>query len=119
GLRACPAAVLGLPAESDVVAAGERPSPGEEEPLALVLERAQADSAEVRVETATLDTADARVRLAGRLRWPGLALEGGADINDPTLPGTDAWIGVALTIPLSGGSALAAAQGERSRQSLR
>jgi outer membrane protein TolC len=119
GASAGLALLLGLPAESDVVAAGERPSPAEEEPLALVLERAQAGSAEVRVETATLDTAEARVHLAGRLRWPGLALEGGADINDPTLPGTDAWIGVALTIPLSGGSALAAAQGERSRQSLR
>jgi outer membrane protein TolC len=118
GASAGLALLLGLPAESDLVAAGDRPSPAEEEPLALVLERVQAQSAEVRVETAQLAAADARVRLAGRLRWPGLSLEGGADINDPTLQGTDKWIGVALTIPLSGSSGLGAAQGDRSRQAL-
>ena len=119
GAAASLALLLGLPAGTEVVAAGERPPPAEEAPLALLLERAQADSAEVRIEKAALGTSEARVRLAGRLRWPGLSLEGGADINDPTLPGTDKWIGVALTVPLSGGSSLAAAQGERSRQTLR
>jgi len=119
GASAGLALLLGLAAESELQAAGERLAPAEEEPLAVVLDRAKADSAGVRVEAAGLHTAEARVRLARRSRWPGLGLEGGADFNDPTQEGTDKWVGVALTVPLSAGPALAAAQGERSRQALR
>src|SRR5262249_968159 len=103
----------------DLVAEGDPPSPAEEEPLATVLARAQADSSTVRLETAGLETAEARIGLAKRLRWPGLALEGGADIDDPTLPGADKWTGGALTVPWAAGRGPAAAEGERGRQALR
>src|SRR6185295_5249003 len=57
----------------------------------------------------------ARVDLTRRLRWPGFGVEAGADFDDPTQPGTDKWIGVALTIPFSGGPALERAEAEQAQ----
>lgn len=69
-----------------------------------------ATAAEARVRAA-----EAAVRVASAQRYPGIAVELGADRNDPTQPGTDRSVGVSVTVPLSAGPALAAARAERDR----
>jgi cobalt-zinc-cadmium efflux system outer membrane protein len=83
--------------------------------LETALLAALARSPEARAAEARVRAAEAAVRLASALRFPGLAVEGGADRNDPTQPGTDYSVGVSLTVPLSGGPALDIARGERDR----
>jgi outer membrane protein TolC len=59
--------------------------------------------------------AEASVRLASALRFPAISMELGADVDDPTQPGTDKSIGVSLTLPIGGGPGLGIAKGERDR----
>jgi len=59
--------------------------------------------------------AEAAVRLASALRFPGLVVEAGVDTNDPTQPGSDRSIGVSLSVPIGAGPALDIAKGERDR----
>lgn len=95
----------------------ERPLPAfEASPdLEAVLTVALVHSPAARAAEARVRSAEAAVRLASALRFPGVAVAAGADRNDPTQPGTDRSIGVSLTVPLGAGPALAIARGERDR----
>ncbi len=60
-------------------------------------------------------SAEAAVRLAAALRFPGIVVQAGVDTNDPTQPGSDRSIGVSLSVPIGAGPALEIARGERDR----
>ncbi len=86
-------------------------SPGLEAASAAAFARSPAaKAAEARVVAA-----EAAVRLAAALRFPGIAVEAGVDLNDPTQPGSDRTIGVSLSVPIGAGPALDIARGERDR----
>lgn len=82
-----------------------------EQSIAIALVRSPA----ARAAEARLKAAEASLRLAQALRFPGLAVDVGADRNDPTQPGTDRSIGVSLTVPLSAGPGVLVAKAERDR----
>ena len=94
-----------------------RPLPAfENEPeLEVAMTAALAHSPAALAAEARVTSAEAAVRLASALRFPGIAVGVGADRNDPTQPGTDRSIGVSLTVPLSSGPALALARSDRDR----
>jgi len=57
----------------------------------------------VRLAAARVSSAGARVVEAKSAQWPELSIEGEADIDDPTLPGTDLRAMLVVGIPLFGG----------------
>jgi len=95
----------------------QRPLPAfeTEPPLEVASARALARSPAAKAAEARVLSAEAAVRLASALRFPGLTVEGGVDTNDPTQPGSDRSIGVSLSVPLGAGPALDIARGERDR----
>lgn len=109
------ARLLGL--EADLVLDAEpRPAPEEEPGLEGLVAQVRETAPVVLVQAARAQAASARVDLAGRLRWPGLGVEAGADFNDPTQPGTDKWIGIAVSVPFAAGPGLALAHAERDQE---
>ena len=90
--------------------------PGPEPDLAAYLERAAKASPPVLAQEAQAAAAAARFDLARRERWPSMALNAGADFNDPTQPGTNKWIGLGFGIPLGKSAAADAAAAERDRE---
>jgi cobalt-zinc-cadmium efflux system outer membrane protein len=105
--------LLALPPDARV--ATERTQLPASEPLEPVLARALERSPAVRSAAARLETAEASVRLARSERLPGVGIEAGADLDDPTQPGVDKSVGVVLTFPLQAGPRLAVAEAERDR----
>jgi outer membrane protein TolC len=106
--------LLGLD-EGRLSSGAARPTPPDEGSLDAWRDRARAFSPEIAVAEAELRAADERVKLRARERWPATSLEAGADFNDPTQPGTDALLGLALTFPTRAGAALDVARAERDR----
>jgi|GEM_PF-1574475 len=91
------------------------PVPKEGPPLQAALVSALAHSPLAKTAEARVKSTEASVRLASALRFPGIAVEAGADRNDPTQPGTDKSIGASLIVPLGSGPALSIARGDRDR----
>lgn len=83
--------------------------------LASALAAGLARSPVATAADARVRAAEAAVRVAAAERYPGLAVELGADRNDPTQPGTDRSVGVSVTVPIGAGPALDAARAERQR----
>lgn len=110
------ALLLGLDAQGPIATGGVAARPVAELELATYLERVQRASPALLVQGAQVSSAEARLALARRLRWPNFALSAGANWNDPTQPGTDKWIGIGVGIPFGGGAAVAVAAAERDRQ---
>jgi outer membrane protein TolC len=92
-----------------------RPNPPPEGSLETWRQRALASSPDVTVAEADLRATEARVTQRSRERLPATSLEAGADWNDPTQPGTDASLGLAITFPTRGRAALDAARADRDR----
>ncbi len=107
--------LLGLAPGTAVTVARPLPSLSALPALEAAIAAAVARSPAAISAEAVVRSAEAQVRLAAALRFPGVAVEVGADRNDPTQPGTDTSIGVSLTIPLGSGPALAIAGGEKDR----
>jgi cobalt-zinc-cadmium efflux system outer membrane protein len=117
--RASAAARLGLlldPESGGDVATTGPIAPGPEPDLEVYLARAGKTSPAVRTQEARAAAAAARVDLARRERWPGMALNGGARWNDPTQPGTDSWIGLGFAIPFGSHAGADAAAAEADRE---
>lgn len=95
------AALLGWPAEADVAPDGEVPPPPPLAPLAQWRHHAAAH-ASLRVVTALRSQATGEVEQAEAGKWPVLALDADAGIDDPTLPGTDVRLGFSVALPLFG-----------------
>ncbi|MBX7185850.1 MAG: TolC family protein [Vicinamibacteria bacterium] len=95
----------------------ERPLPAFEPvpDLEIASAAAFARSPAAKAAEAKVLAAEASVRLASALRFPGLVVEAGVDKNDPTQLGSDRSIGVSLSVPLGAGPALDIARGERDR----
>ncbi len=95
----------------------ERPLPAFEAPpdLSTASAAAFARSPAAKAAEARVLSAEAAVRLASALRFPGLVVEAGVDTNDPTQPGSDRSLGVSLSVPIGAGPALDIARGERDR----
>ncbi len=106
--------LVGLEPGSDLEAAGERPAPEPLPDLASLRTRA-ASAADVRAAEARSRAADARIERARREGWPALTLEGGVDVNDPTLEGTDKHVSLGLTIPVGARAAVGLSTAERER----
>ena len=104
---------MALPSTERVTVARPLPPFEAEGPIETALETAAARSPLARSAEARFKAAEARLRLASALRFPGVAVEAGADRNDPTQPGTDKSIGVSLTVPLGAGPGIAIAKAER------
>jgi outer membrane protein TolC len=98
----------------DLAAAGERPVPAPLPGLESLQTRA-ASAADVRASDARSRAADARIEKAKREGLPALTLEGGVDVNDPTLDGTDKHVSLGLTIPVGARAAVAVTSAERER----
>jgi cobalt-zinc-cadmium efflux system outer membrane protein len=108
------AALVGLDPSTDLSAAGERPAPTPLPDLASLRTRA-ASAAEVRAVEARSRAADARIEKAKREGWPALTLEGGVDVNDPTLEATDKHLSLGLSIPVGAHAAVGVSTAERDR----
>ncbi len=91
------------------------PTPPPEGLLETWRERARTGSPDLAVAEAELRAADARVVRRARERRPATTFEAGADWNDPTQPGTDASLGLGITLPTHGRAALDVARAERDR----
>jgi cobalt-zinc-cadmium efflux system outer membrane protein len=92
------AALLGWDTAAPLHAEGGLPAPAElpagpPEPAA---------HPDVAVPEARAREEAARAALASRERWPTLAIDLEADVDDPTLPGTDVRVGPVLELPLFG-----------------
>lgn len=110
------ALLMGWGALAPVATTGEPARPVAEPELPAYLQRVQATSPALRVQDAQVSSAEARLALTRRLRWPNLALSGGASWSDPTQPGTDKWIGIGVGVPFGGGAAVALASAERDQE---
>ncbi len=111
------ATLMGLEAGTPVTTGGSRPLPESIGTLEETVAQAREASPDVRLQVAAADAAAARYALARRLRVPGFGLNAGAEFNDPTQEGTNAFVGVSLVIPLAGpANAAAAALGQRDQQ---
>jgi outer membrane protein TolC len=110
------AALMGLESGTTVVTAGPRPVPEPEATLEEAVAWARESSPEVRLQAAAGEAAAAQWRLARRLRVPSLGINAGADLDDPTQPGTNKFVGLSLGIPIAGTASEAVAAGERDRQ---
>jgi outer membrane protein TolC len=110
------ALLMGLDAGTAVTTGGARPLPGAEGALDESVSRAREASPDVRLQAAAADAAAARLRLARRLRVPGIGLNAGAEWNDPTQEGTNSFVGVSVTIPFGSAGTAAVALGERDQQ---
>jgi len=114
------ALLMGFSPETRLVTPGGDPARPEPEPaLAAFLEQVRRRSPALLRGERERAAAEARLRLARRLRWPRLSLSGGANWNDPTQPGTDAWLGLEVGIPLGGGAAVSLATAERDGEASR
>jgi len=91
--------LVGLSPQAEIGAAGERPPPAPLPELSSLLAKVSS-SAELRAADARGRAAAGRVRRTRREGLPALALEGGADIDDPTQEGTDKHLSLGLTIPI-------------------
>ena len=107
--------LIGLGADGDLQTTGPV-EPGPEPDLAAYLERAAKGSPAILAQEAQAAAAAARSDLARREKWPSMALNAGADFNDPTQPGTNKWIGLGFGIPLGKSAAADAAAAERDRE---
>ena len=107
-------ALLGL-GNVPIIAGDARPAPPLEGQLATWRERARGGSPDVAVAEAELRAAEARVVQRSREKLPATSLNAGADWNDPTQPGTDASLGIAITFPTHGRAAADAARADRDR----
>jgi len=94
-----------------------QPTPPAEGTLESWLARASSGSPELAAADAALRAAEARITQRERERYPATSLEAGADWNDPTQPGTDAMVGVGITIPTRARASLDLARAERDRAS--
>ena len=99
---------------TDLAAAGERPAP-EPLPDLASLESRASGAADLRAAEARGRAADARIERARREGLPALTLEGGVDVDDPTLPGTDKHVSLGLTVPVGARAAVAVTSAERER----
>jgi outer membrane protein TolC len=108
------ALLVGLEPGADLAAAGERPAPDLLPDLAALRTRV-ASAAEVRAAEARSRAADARIEKAKREGWPALVLEGGVDVNDPTLEATDKHLSLGLSIPVGARAAVGVSTAERDR----
>lgn len=77
--------------------------------------RARAASPDLAVATAQLHAAEARVSQRRREKRPLASVQAGADLNNPTQPGTDALLGLAFTFPTRGRAAVEVAEADRDR----
>src|SRR5664280_1122725 len=91
--------LVGLSPQAEIGAAGERPPPAPLPELSSLLAKVSS-SAELRAADARGRAAAGRGRRTRREGLPALALEGGADIDDPTQEGTDKHLSLGLTIPI-------------------
>jgi len=107
-------ALLGLD-DGRLSAGDQRPTPSPEGTLEAWRDRGRSASPELKVAEAEARAADARAKRRARDNRPTTALEAGADWNDPTQPGTDALLGLAITFPTRGRAALDAARAEQDR----
>ena len=105
---------MGLGPSLDLSAAGERPAPVPLPELASLRTRA-GSAAEVRAAEARGRAADARIEKAKREGWPALTLEGGVDVNDPTLEATDKHLSLGISIPIGTHAAVGVSTAERER----
>ncbi len=116
--RRAAAAALALLVSSepgtDLSAAGERPAPAPLPGLSSLQARA-ANAADVRAADARSRAAAARIERAKREGLPALTLEGGVDVNDPTIEGTDKHVSLGLTIPVGAHATVAVTSAERER----
>lgn len=120
--RATAAAVLryllGRAPAEQLATAGDPPPPTTEAALDDCVARARASSPEVRLEEVRLRTAESRLELARRQRRPAVSFEVGVDLDDPTQPGTDKYVGLGLTFPRDADARMLVADAEREAQSL-
>jgi cobalt-zinc-cadmium efflux system outer membrane protein len=114
GASAALAGLLGWDLQAVLHADGGLPPLADPPPLPALLARAEAHP-DVLVPEARARAEQARVEQAARSRWPVLALDFEADLNDPTLPGNDFRVGPSLELPLLGRGAEREAAAEASR----
>ncbi len=107
--------LLGIEATQRIEIARPLPAFDLADDLETATAKGLAGSPAAKAAQARIKSAEAQERLASSLRFPGIALELGADANDPTQPGTDRSIGVSVTIPFGAGPGLGIARGERER----
>lgn len=69
-------------------------------PDVAILDAAVAAHPRATKEAASLEAAEARGRLERAQRWPALEAQFGASALDPTQPGTDVTVGLALELPI-------------------
>lgn len=110
------ALLVGAEPGIDFVTSGERPLPAPLPDLASLRARA-ASAADARAADARGRAADARIAKAKREGLPALTLEGGVDVNDPTVPGTDKHVALGLAIPVGASAGVAVSGAERERAS--
>jgi cobalt-zinc-cadmium efflux system outer membrane protein len=106
--------LVGVEPGTDLAAAGERPAPAPLPDLASLQARA-ANAADVRAAEARGRAAESRIEKARRGGLPALTLEGGVDVNDPTVEGTDKHVSLGLTIPVGARATIAVTSAERER----
>ena len=107
--------LLGRAPGEPLATGGDLPEPAQEKTLEQCVARAATASPEVLVQEERLRSAEARLTLARRQRLPALSAEAGADVHDPTQPGTDKYAAMTLTFPLDGPARERVAIAERGR----
>ncbi len=106
--------LVGEGPDTDLAAAGERPVPASLPDLPSLRLRAAAAS-DVKTADARSRAADARIEKAKREGYPALTLEGGVDVDDPTLDGTDKHVLLGMSVPVGSRARVAVATAERER----
>jgi len=108
GASATLAGALGWDPSIPLHAEGGLPAPADPGRLDDRLAHAR-EHPNVKVAAARVSSLRAQAMEARRFQWPALSVEGEADIDDPTLPGTDLRAALLLEIPFFGGRSAAAA----------
>jgi outer membrane protein TolC len=110
------ASLLGRDPSATLVADGTSAPPPSDVPPKEPAAGAGPDSPAWRAEQARLLASDADVAAARAEGRPGLVLGAGADMGDPTQPGTDATMGLDVVVRFDGPARRALAVAERQRE---